>query len=134
MTIITRLLLIFLPICLAFSLQAQGYSIEGKLMDNDTEEPLESATIMLLHAADSSLVSFGRSNAEGLFAIRSVSLKDAYILRITYVGYELFDVEIPAEVTDKVYDVGTIRLQQVSVNLKEAVVKGQHHHLQRLRL
>ncbi|MFN7117810.1 MAG: outer membrane beta-barrel protein [Saprospiraceae bacterium] len=121
---VTRLLLFFLLTSVA--LQAQRYDLVGTLVADDSSLPLEAATIMLLSAKDSSLVNFGRSDEKGFFEIKSISNKDAYLLRITYVGYQTYDQQILASVAENPYNVGTIRLQQVSLTLNEAVVKAEH--------
>lgn len=61
---VTRLLFFFLLTSVA--LQAQRYDLIGTLMADDTSQPLEAATIMLLSAKDSSLVNFGRSDEKGI--------------------------------------------------------------------
>ncbi len=121
---VTRLLCFFFFISIA--LQAQRYDLTGTLVADDNSLPLEAATIMLLSAKDSSLVNFGRSDEKGFFEIKGISNKDAYLLRITYVGYQTYDQQILASVAQNPYDVGIIRLQQASLLLNEAVVKAEH--------
>ncbi len=121
---ITRLFLLLL--CFGTAAQAQRYNLTGVLIADDTSGPLEAATIMLLSAKDSSLVNFGRSDATGKFEVRGIQNKDAYLLRITYVGYQMFDKPIAAGISDNPYHVGTIRMQPASLLLQEAVVKAEH--------
>lgn len=127
---VTRLLFFFLFILISVSvstsLQAQRYDLIGTLVAEDNSVPLEAATIMLLSAKDSSLVNFGRSDQKGAFEIKGISSKDAYLLRITYVGYNVYDQQIPASVAENPYDVGIIRMEQVSLTLQEATVTAEH--------
>lgn len=121
---VTRLCLFFLLVNTA--LLAQKYNLTGTLLADDTSEPLVSATIMLLNPTDSSLINFGRSESNGTFVIRGLNTKDPYLLRITFLSYELYDQQIPAGVDKNIYDVGTIRMKPASLTLGEAVVTGEH--------
>lgn len=121
---ITRLLFFFL--LTSFIAQAQRYDLVGTLVAEENSQPLEAATVMLLSAKDSSLVNFGRSDEKGFFEMKGISNKDGYLLRITYVGYQTYDQQIMASVADNPYNVGTVRMQQVSLMLKEATVTAEH--------
>ncbi len=121
---VTRLCLFFLLANTA--LVAQKYNLAGKLLADDTSEPLESATIMILNPADSSLINFGRSESDGSFLIKGLNTKDAYLLRITFIGYQTYDQQIESGISKNPYDVGTIRMQPQSLLLNEAVVKAEH--------
>lgn len=119
----TRLLFFFFLFTAA--LQAQKYDIRGKVLSNEEGVPLESATVMLLNAKDSSLVNFGRPNAQGAFEIKNVNPKDGYLLRITFIGYDIFDQAIPASIAENPYDVGEIRMKPASTLLGEATIEAE---------
>ncbi len=121
---VTRLLLFFLLTNAA--LQAQKYNLTGKLLADDTSEPLESATVMILNPTDSSLINFGRTEADGSFTIKNLNSKDAYLLRITFIGYQMSDWQIKANTDKNPYDLGVIRMQPESLLLKEATVTAEH--------
>src|SRR5437762_13294838 len=61
-------------------------SIKGIIKDSVSGLPLGNATVTLLLAKDSSLVSFSRTGSNGFFSIRNIE-NGAYRLLITYVGY-----------------------------------------------
>ncbi len=121
---ITRLLILFL--LTSTVLVAQKYNLTGTLLADDSNQPLEAATVMLLSAKDSSLVNFGRTDDRGFFELKGIDRKNPYLLRITYVGYQLFDQQIAADIADNPHDVGIIRMKQTSILLNEAVVKAAH--------
>jgi len=63
---------------------AQG-ALTGKIVDNDSGEPVMSATVSLLKT-DSTMVTGVASGQDGTFSLRAPS-NGRYIVRITYVGY-----------------------------------------------
>ncbi|HMO38934.1 MAG TPA: TonB-dependent receptor [Saprospiraceae bacterium] len=123
---ITRLSFLLLLLCGSTLVQAQRYNLTGTLLADDTSEPLEAATIMILNPKDSSLINFGRSEANGIFNIRGLNAKDGYLLRITFLSYQMYDQQIPANVAENPYSVGTIRMLPESLLLNEAIVKAEH--------
>lgn len=66
--------------------KAQNFTVEGTIMDSLVKRTLSSATVSIVHAKDSALVSFSRSNDQGHFTIKNIPA-GAYLLSISYVGY-----------------------------------------------
>ena len=65
---------------------AQTFTIEGTVVDSASKRNLASATISIVKAKDSSLVSFARSNEQGFFSVKSVPA-GSYLISISYVGF-----------------------------------------------
>lgn len=65
---------------------AQTFTIEGTIRDSIAKRNLPSATISIVKAKDSSLVSFARSNEQGHFTIKNIAA-GSYLLSLSYVGY-----------------------------------------------
>jgi hypothetical protein len=66
--------------------QTAGGNISGSVLD-DTKKPLEGATVILLIAKDSSVVSTQLAKPDGGFAFQN--LKDnTYLIKTTYIGYK----------------------------------------------
>jgi len=65
---------------------AQNLTIQGSLKDSIAGRALNSATVSLVYAKDSSLVSFSRTNEAGVFNFKNVS-PGAYLISVSYVGY-----------------------------------------------
>jgi len=72
---------------IGFSSFGQVFQVQGLIMDSSANRTLPYATISLVHAKDSSLVSFARSNEEGRFTIKNFPT-GKYLLSISYVGYQ----------------------------------------------
>ncbi|HBG57100.1 MAG TPA: TonB-dependent receptor, partial [Porphyromonadaceae bacterium] len=101
--------------------QAQSEtSISGKLIDEETEEPVPLASVRVLQRADSAFVTGKASNAEGLFTIPVKS--GSYILHISFIGYN--DVYRDVQVTSSHPNVklGNIILSNDNIMLSETVV------------
>ena len=91
---------------------AQNLTIQGSLKDSIANRALNSATVSLVYAKDSSLVSFSRTNEAGVFNFKNVS-PGAYLISVSYVGY------IPKWVpvltgTEKTVEMGLIYMNDVN--------------------
>ncbi len=95
-------------------------AVKGTVVDS-SGEAAAMATAMLLHPADSTLLSFTRCDERGNFVFKGVR-NGAYLLKISYVGYLPYSQHIgPAE--GEVLDVGTIILKPIQRELMEVVVR-----------
>src|ERR1041385_5243509 len=113
------LILIILP-SLGF---AQKFDVHGTLIDT-LNNPLPSATIMLLNAKDSSLVTFGISDKTGVFAMRGIN-HGKYIFKVSFVGYATHTQTVAPAVGVVDVDLGRVKLNPQSTQLNEVVVKGE---------
>ena len=104
----------------SFSSWAQTI-FKGKVMDS-TNTSLPIATVMLLHAKDSALATFGRTDVNGEFMLRNVANGD-YILKITYTGYQNYMKPVIA--SGGTQELGTIVMQIKARQLNEVVIKGE---------
>jgi hypothetical protein len=91
---------------------AQNLTIQGSLKDSIANRALNSATVSLIYAKDSSLVSFSRTNEEGFFNFKNVAA-GSYLISVSYVGY------IPKWVpvitgTEKTVEMGVIYMNDVN--------------------
>lgn len=118
------LFLAFLSLLLAFSARAQKFTIRGQATDS-TKVGMPSATVMLLQAKDSALVSFGSTDRQGMFELKNVSRGD-YQLKITFVGYLPATKQLSAaDFSAPVLDLGRLSMEPVSKELEALVVKGE---------
>ncbi len=107
---------------MGFTLLAFGQGqVSGLVLDTDTGNPLEYATISLLQKGDSSLVTGGLTDTNGNFNIEVNP--GNYMLRIQYVSFEtetISDVQIGEEPKN----LGEISLKPSTSTLSEVVVAG----------
>ena len=80
-------LLLAFALLLSFASKAQNFQVQGIITDSSAKRNLPYATISLVHAKDSSLVSFTRSDEEGNFSIKNMAA-GKFLLSISYVGYQ----------------------------------------------
>lgn len=102
---------------------AQKFSITGQVLDT-ISNPLPSATVMLLNPKDSSLVNFGVSDARGVFEMKNVS-KGSYQVKVTFVGFAPFTKDISTQDNSSIIDVGRLKLEPLTKQLDEVVIKGE---------
>jgi Outer membrane protein beta-barrel family len=121
-----KLLFLFLLLT-ASTLSAQKISITGIVADGDGKA-MDNATVLLLAASDSSLVSFGRTKSNGTFELKNVVLTANCFLKLTFVGYEPYFQDILKDTkptNGTTLELGGIRMTPLSKMLNEAVVKAE---------
>ncbi len=110
----------FLLIFFTLGVQAQPFSLKGKINDPDNAG-LPNATVLLLNPGDSTMVNYALSNLNGNFEIHNLARRE-YLMRITYIGFATyFQKIIPPE--GNVLDLGEIRLENERVTLIEVMVQ-----------
>ena len=115
------ILLVALGLLLALNVGAQERLISAQLTDAETKEPMEQATVQLLHT-DSTYAGGTLSNSEGIFKLKAP--KDArYILRISSVGYQTIIKHVQIS-EGKDLALGKIVMKADAKLLKEAQVVG----------
>ena len=100
------------------SLAQNKGSIRGNFIDTAIRQPVTDVTITILHAKDSSLVTFSRSNKSGAFNIQYLA-NGTYRLLATHISYRNYSK--PFEISDsaKEIDAGYIALTNKASLLEE---------------
>ena len=115
-------LLLLLPLLFFFNANAQKEgSIKGIVTDTVSGLPLSGATVTVLLAKDSSLVSFGRTNTLGAFNIRNIENGD-YRLLITHVGYTNISKSFSVTASLAAIDFGMLIISNKSTLLEEVTI------------
>lgn len=115
------LLTILFCILIAGKLSAQSNRLIGTLYNPDDQTTLVGATIKLSNAKDTTKFKYTNSDIAGKFEFVQLS-KGAYLLDITYIGYENFRKKV--SVNNKVEDLGKLFLKTSATKLKEVSVTG----------
>jgi len=109
------LIMFFAALCFlhAWPQAASPVRMKGRITDRDTQQPLESATVTLLYAKDSSHAASTFTDKDGAFTLKA--LPGAYQLYITYIGYQQQLNRVI--LTDILTDAGIIGLKKTGVTL-----------------
>jgi outer membrane receptor protein involved in Fe transport len=113
--------LLYLLLLSSISSFSQKLSISGNVQDTIAKGPLPNAIIMAIKLMDSTLVDFTRTNSEGFFKLKPLSI-DTYQVVISHpkfadMGYFVFGDKKNLE-----YDFGKIILQPKNVSLDEVTI------------
>ncbi len=108
--IFTLSLLLFAFVIVAQAQKFDG-SIKGKLTDTTAKIPIPDATISVLNAKDSSLVTFTLSTKLGVFEIKGLAAGD-YRLVFSSKGYTEFKKMVTITATEKAIDLGNLAVQK----------------------
>ena len=120
-----KYLLIMFLVILVLPLAAQqntgGVDITGTVVEKANGEPVEQATVRLLSAKDSTMVTGVASSEGGNFALKGVKA-GKYVLHISFVGFE--SLYLPVTVGKAPVKLGKLELNDGAIQLGEAVVVG----------
>ncbi|MGM0636601.1 MAG: outer membrane beta-barrel protein [Bacteroidota bacterium] len=101
---------------------AQEYQVKGKLIDEVTDQPLESATIFSETISDSTLVDYTISNSKGEFSLEGKSSEEKLRVIVSYTGLE--NQSFKVTLAEKTIDLGEIIMKTSENSLEEVVVKS----------
>ncbi len=102
------------------------YSISGRVVDEDTNEPMEYATVVLLRKSDSTQIDGIASGTDGYFNLE-VKREGHYILQVGFIGFETDRREIILNKDKPKIELGAIRLHPRTEEMGEVVVKANEH-------
>ena len=99
---------------------AQKITVSGTVFEEDTQEPVFSASVVLLDK-DSAMVTGASSKMDGTFTLPAVK-PGKYLFRITYVGFKTYLKNLELTKSEKKVDLGSIMLQTNDIVLKGAEI------------
>lgn len=103
-------------------------SISGTISD-DTKKPLDGATLVLLAAKDSAVISTSLAKPDGSFAFQNLK-NNTYIIKATYMGYKNY-ISQPVTVSqDKPVNLPAIVLFPVGKTLNEVAITAKKSYVQ----
>lgn len=95
--------------------------VKGILQDETGSQPLADATVSIMLAKDSSLVSFTLTSNSGYFEVKNLAVDDYYVI-ISYQGYETLKQSFSIKTDDPVADLKQVKMHSAYKTLQEVVV------------
>lgn len=116
--------LLLLLLKLPFTLLAQTAQLKGRVIDSQTNLPIEYASAAVFRIADSALVAGTITKANGDFELVKLPA-GKYRLKIAFIGYQnIVKPDIELQATQKL-NIGNLLMRQASKQLSEVKVQGQ---------
>ncbi|MBO9199829.1 MULTISPECIES: outer membrane beta-barrel protein [Niastella] len=117
--------LFFLMIVLTATGYAQTVSgtIQGKLYDSLFVDNLVDATVTVLHATDTSVISYTLADAKGEFKIKNIAA-GSYRLMISYQGYTPKYIKFTIKADSSNIQLGTVYMSKKDNMLQEVIVEA----------
>lgn len=104
--------------CVAFG--QNSFTIKGKAVSKEVNLPLESATIYITAAKDSTVIDYTISNKNGNFSISVKKLNQPFIVKVASLGYQTWEKEFPKLTSD--IDMGEIFISDAVTTLGEVEI------------
>ncbi|MEI7509525.1 MAG: carboxypeptidase-like regulatory domain-containing protein [Flavobacterium sp.] len=113
---------ILLLICSA-SFSQSTLSLKGKIIDENTKMPIETATIYVTSVKDSTVLEYTITDKIGKFDLKIKKINTPVFLKISYTGYQDYKIELKK--IDNSQDFSIISLKPTIKNLDEIVIKSE---------
>lgn len=120
---VKRVLFSLLMILSVISASAQRITVSGRVVES-SGEPIDQATVQILQLPDSTYVNGCVSNPNGYFTLPAVKA-GKYVVKFSFVGFRTKVQAVTLTTSKTQVNVGTIKLDEDAVLLKEAVVTAQ---------
>jgi outer membrane receptor protein involved in Fe transport len=120
-----RLLRVFFLGCVIFSagaLQAQSFTVTGKVIDAATKQPIPYATVALVDTTAQQILAGASTTADGSFSVKTANPN--FAVDVSFIGYEK-QVITSFDRSSPTIDLGTIQLKQSALALEEAEVRAE---------
>lgn len=105
------------------SVFGQGYGVKGSVNDSVEHVKLINASVAILNAKDSTLVTFTRAAQDGAFDIKNLH-KGKFILLLAYPDYADYVQHFSLDSVKQLHNFGHINMELKSRLLHEVIIKG----------
>lgn len=117
-----RFLVLSFLFCSFFSVQAQEFTIKGKLLDAVLKSPLDAATVYVETKADSTLVAYSITDTDGSYIIEGKTAETTLFFYATFNGYKTLKKEVKMATN---LEMGSLYLEEQVEQLGEVLVSGE---------
>jgi len=102
---------------------AQTGTVQGKLYDSVFVDNLVDATVTILHATDTSVISYTLADAKGEFRLKNIPV-GSYRLMISYQGYTTRYIKFSIKADSANVQLGTVYMSRKDNMLQEVIVEA----------
>jgi hypothetical protein len=119
-----KIILVIFSVVLMTTAMAQQKPavVKGQIADTIAKKGLAYATVSLVKATDSTLVSFTRADSAGYFQLKNIT-KGKYVLSASYVGYNPVWQALTVKENDAVLDMGEVAITDLK-HLADVAVRS----------
>lgn len=110
---------------LSSNAQSQTISIFGKLLESESQEPVEYASVTISDDESETFITGGLTDEAGSFRFQIPSVTSRVKIEVTYLGFQSFENIIDLSRAGVNYDVGTIMMSTDEKMLEEVVVSAE---------
>ena len=100
--------------------------ISGKVLNFESKIPIEYANVIVYNLPDSSQVTGGITNKEGIFVLDGIK-NGKYYVSVQFIGYEKKIIENVLITSSNTVDLGNIFISVTAINLENVVVEGERN-------
>jgi ferric enterobactin receptor len=119
---LSKSIVLLLLVFFSQTVKAQNVTLKGILIDQQTKQPLEYASMALLKKADSTVVGGVLTRPNGAFEIGKLQIGQ-YVLKIAYIGYK--NRFIPVDINDtRIVNLGSVTLTPTSELLSQVNISS----------
>lgn len=99
------------------------FAVKGKIIDENSKAPMESVTVYLSVAKDSSLIDYTITDRKGNFSLTVKKMDQPVFLKASMIGFEDYRQSVKEMVSAK--DFGIIAMKEQSNMLGEVIIKAE---------
>jgi len=118
------LLVTIISLVTSSSAQKIAGTVKGVLQEAANAQPLPDATVSVMAAKDSSLISFTLTSNSGYFEIKNIDKGDYYLI-VSYQGLETLKKSFPITAEKPHVDLAIVKMEKVYKTLGEVIVVDQ---------
>lgn len=104
--------------------QNKVIAVSGRVAEEESKQPIEQATIQLLHLPDSTYAAGVATDKQGRFTLTKLKA-GKYALKVSYIGFKTKTIAVSLQPSTLPKSVGTVALASDAVMLKEAVITAE---------
>jgi hypothetical protein len=98
-------------------------TINGKIIEDSSKLPLESATVYITSVVDSTVIDYTISDKNGKFSLSTRKITQPVYFKVSFVGFQEYVQKLESLTTSR--DFGVIKITDQVNDLNEVVVQGQ---------